>query len=268
MTLRVLYIGDIMGQPGIQTVAKILPDLKSNRKIDAVIAQGENVTDGRGISLKDYQYLRNVGIDFFTGGNWTTYNSEIHEAIEDDDQPIIRPANYPEGTVGNGYKYLKLSQGDLLVISLLGQIVGRDSSTPTDNPLKVIDNILVKENGHPKIGIVVDFHGDYSSEKVVIGHYLDGRVSAVVGDHWHVPTADARVLPKGTAHITDVGMTGTLNSSLGVSLEVIINRWKEDIKAKNSIELNGPKQFNSVLIEIDSQSGLAKSIERIYLETD
>ena len=252
--MNILYIGDIMGGPGVSAVESVLPKLKAEKKIDIVIAQAENVTGGKGISVSDYKHLKEIGIDFFTGGNWTGHLKEIEPYLNDPKEPIIRPANYPEGTPGLGYKYLDTTQGKLLVISLLGKIVGRDADLPMDNPLKKIDEILEKEKDVKKVGTVVNFHGDYSSEKVVIGHYLDGRVSAVIGDHWHVPTADARILPKGTAHITDVGMCGILNSSLGIKLQTIIDRWKSGHPSKNILEdEDSCLQFNALYIELQNK---------------
>lgn len=268
MNLRLLYIGDIMGEPGIKTVARLLPAIKKDNKPDIIFAQAENVSEGKGTNQKDYNYLKTLGIDFFTGGNWTINNQEIFSALNDDNEPITRPANYPEDTPGKEYKYLKTPNGDILVISLLGKIVGRDADNPMRNPLKVVDKILEKEKDHAKIATIVNFHGDYSSEKVVIGHYLDGKVSAVIGDHWHVPTADFRVLPKGTAHTTDVGMTGALNASLGIKLPIIYKRWRDDIKDKNELEENGPRQLNAVLVDIDTETQLATYITHIYIQTD
>lgn len=252
-----------MGGRGIESVRQILPKLKRNKQVDLVIAQSENVTNGKGLSVADFTALKEIGIDFFTGGNWSLFKPEIHSYLENPNQPVIRPANYPEGTAGRGWKYIKTAKGDVLVISLLGHIVGKDADKPRDNPLKVIDSILKDNQGRARVATVVNFHGDYSSEKVVIGYYLDGQVTAVVGDHWHVPTADAMVLPKGTAHITDVGMCGSLHSSLGVKFESVIPRWRDGIVNKNELETEGPLQFNAVLINVDIQTGMAKSIESI-----
>ncbi len=155
----------------------VLPSLRRDREIDLVIAQGENVTNGKGISPEDYELLRNVGIDFFTGGNWSPSRPDIVPLLSDPEAPIIRPANYPQGTPGLGYKYAHTAQGDILVISLLGQIVGSDADKPVDNPLLVVDRILKSQANVERKACVVNFHGDYSSEKVVIGHYLDGRVT-------------------------------------------------------------------------------------------
>jgi len=151
---------------------------------------------------------------------------------------------------------------------LLGQIVGRDADMVLDNPLKVIDKILDDTKHVKYIARIVNFHGDYSSEKRVIGYYLDGKVTAVIGDHWHVPTADAFVLPKGTAHITDVGMCGALHSSLGIKLDTIIARWRDGIINRNQLENEGPLQFNAVLIESDNSTGLARNITHIQKIVD
>jgi metallophosphoesterase (TIGR00282 family) len=260
--MKILYVGDVMGEVGIEVIEQVVPKLRVEKQIDLVIAQAENVTEGKGISPADFQRLQKAGVDFCTGGNWSLFNREIIPALSDLAQPIIRPANYPAGTAGLGYKYVETKDGKVLVISLLGQIVGRDADNPTDNPLKVVDQILDSQKGIDKVATVVNFHGDYSSEKVVIGHYLDGRVTAVVGDHWHVPTADARVLPKGTAHITDVGMCGVLDASLGVKFSSVLLRWHDDRQTRNVLETEGPRQFNAVLVTINDQA-LAGSIEQI-----
>ena len=261
--MKILYVGDVMGWVGIEVVEKVLPELRKKEKIDLVVAQAENVTEGKGITPEDFARLRKAGVDFCTGGNWTTHRPQIFPALENPDEPIIRPANYPTDTPGLGYKYAASPAGKVLVVSLLGHIVGRDAEKPTDNPLKAIDKILDQEKSVPKAATVVNFHGDYSSEKLIIGYYLDGRVSAVIGDHWHVPTADAEVLPKGTAHITDVGMCGSLDSSLGVKFESVIPRWLGNEKTPNELETTGRRQFSALLIEVDPKTGLAKSTKHI-----
>lgn len=260
--MNILYVGDIYGQPGIEVVQKVLPGLRKERAIDFVIAQGENVSQGRGLLPADMKVLQQAGVDFFSGGNWSIFNPETLPLLEDPKTPVIRPANYPAGTPGLGWKIAQTTGGRVLVISLLGSVVGRDADKEMDNPLKVVDAILEENTGLDRVATIVNLHGDYSSEKVIIGHYLDGRVTAVIGDHWHIPTADARVLPAGTAHISDVGMVGTLNASLGVKLSVVIPRWRDNIKSRNEIETEGPRQFNAVLIETN-KDGLVDSIEQI-----
>ena len=256
--MNILYVGDVMGEVGLEVIERVIPKLRKEKKIDLVIAQAENVTEGRGVSMVDFARLRKAGVDFCAGGNWSLYREEIIPLMNDPQQPIIRPANYPEGTPGLGWKYYD----DVMVISLLGHIVGRDADKPTDNPLQVVDQILESQKDIQKKAIVVNLHGDFSSEKVVIGHYLDGIATLVVGDHWHVPTADARVLPGGTAHITDVGMCGALDASLGVTYDSVIPRWRDNKQTRNVLETKGPRQFNAVLVESD-EKGLADSIEQI-----
>lgn len=262
--MNILYIGDIMGEVGVDVVERSLPELRHKHEIDLAIAQVENVTEGKGITQVDFQRLRKAGVDFGTGGNWSLFRDDIFPALNDSHQPIVRPANYPTGAPGLVYKYAQVPQGQVLVISLLGQIVGKDADKPVDNPLKVVDAILEREMSTDKIATIVNFHGDYSSEKVVIGHYLDGRVTAVVGDHWHVPTADARVLPGGTAHMTDVGMCGVLDASLGVAYQSIVPRWRDGQHTRNRLETEGKKQFNALLIKSDD-SGDATSAEHIQV---
>lgn len=261
--MHLLYVGDIMATPGIELIEQLLPGLKTELSVDVVLAQAENVTEGKGITPEDMARLQAAGVDAFTAGNHSLSRPEIHDAMNDPALAIIRPANYQAGTPGLGYKYVETPKGKLLFVSLLGQIVGRDADKPIDNPLQVIDKILAAEAETPKVATVVNFHGDFSSEKVIIGHYLDGRVSLVVGDHWHVPTADARVLPKGTAHMTDVGMCGVLDASLGVTFDSVIPRWRDGLQTRNVIATQGPRQFNALLVTVDEQTGLATGARHI-----
>jgi metallophosphoesterase (TIGR00282 family) len=261
--MRILYIGDIMGPAGMAVVQRVLPALRREYAVDLVIAQSENVTEGKGMSVADYRLLRKYGADACTSGNWTLHREELIPLLADPNAPLTRPANYPEGTPGLGYKYADTPKGKVLIVSLLGQIVGKDSEKPVDNPLHVIDAILEREKSVDKIATVVNFHGDFSSEKVVIGQYLDGRATIVVGDHWHVPTADARVLSSGTAHMTDVGMCGCLNSSLGVKTDVIIGRWHDGHVSRNELDSAKPWQFSALLVKTND-NGLAESAEHIY----
>lgn len=258
--MNVLYIGDVMGVKGIEAVERWLPEIKYKFNLNLILAQAENVTAGKSMSLDDMQRLQSAGVHFFTGGNHTPSRSELHAALKDQNQPVIGPANMV-ACPGPGWKFIDTEKGKVLVVSLLGQKVGKPDEI--ENPLKKIDEILEKNASVPRVATIVNFHGDYSSEKVVAGYYLDGKVSAVIGDHWHVPTADAMVMPKGTAHMTDVGMCGILHSSLGVKAEIIIDRWRNDTLNKNELETEGPLQFNAALITVDDKSGLAHSIEHI-----
>jgi metallophosphoesterase (TIGR00282 family) len=259
--MNILYIGDVMAEAGMRMVERVLPSLRSEHGIDVVIAQSENVSDGKGLTVDDYQRLRKAGIDGFTGGNHSFRQASILSLLGDPNVPVVAPANMGE-TPGPGYKYIQTGSKRVLIVSILGQVVGKDSLREVQNPLHTIDSILESQKDVARDATVVNFHGDYSSEKVVFGHYLDGRVSVVVGDHWHIPTADARILPGGTAHQTDVGMCGTLNSSLGVTYESIIPRWKSGKQTKNVLATDSPYQFNALLVSINA-AGLAESAEAI-----
>jgi metallophosphoesterase (TIGR00282 family) len=261
--MNILYIGDIMAERGIETVEECLDGLKAKYAVDVVIAQAENVTSGRGITPTDMRRLQATGVDGFSGGNWSLHRPEIFGALSDPASPIVRPANYPDGTPGLRYKYVSCNAGQVLMVSLLGQIVGRDADKPVDNPLLIIDSILESQKDVAKIATVINFHGDFSSEKVIIGHYLDGRASIVVGDHWHVPTADARVLPGGTAHMSDVGMCGALDASLGVKFDSVIPRWRDGHQTRNIMESSGPRQFNALLVTVDPNTKLATHAQHI-----
>jgi len=176
--------------------------------------------------------------------------------------PVVGPANLPVSP-GKGYKYIDTPLGKVLIVSILGTIFPLKDGESIENPLQKIDYILENQQGKPRVATIVNFHADWSSEKIVFGQYLDGRVSAVIGDHWHVPTADARILPKGTAHISDVGMTGALDSCLGVKSSAIIERWRDSIRNKNDLEDKKPWQLNAVLISTNSPLG-ATSISHIH----
>lgn len=265
--MRILYLGDVMAALGVATVERVLPHLKVTEKIDLVIAQSENVTHGKGLGVEDYLHLRSVGVDAFTGGNHTTALKDGRGLLEDPNVPVTGPANMKD-CPGPGYKFLHTPKGRVLIISMLGKIVGKDSDKPTLNPLKTIDKILKDLQHETRTATIVNFHGDYSSEKIVFGHYLDGRVAAVIGDHWHVPTADARILPGGTAYQTDAGMCGSLDSSLGVTYESIVPRWRDGDHMKNKLASGGSSQFNAVLVTTDDKTGLAIDIKSIRLLFD
>jgi metallophosphoesterase (TIGR00282 family) len=260
--MNILYIGDIMGETGRDTVKLILPDLKKEFSVDFVIAQAENVSHGVGMTPQHMQELMSYGIDAFTGGNHTYKKSGLHDLLKDDSSPVIGPANLPISP-GKGYKYVDTPNGKVLIISILGTIFPPKEGESIENPLQKIDYILDNQKGKPRIATIVNFHADWSSEKIVFGQYLDGRVSAVIGDHWHVPTADARILPKGTAHISDVGMTGALDSCLGVRTEVIISRWRDGVRNKNDLEEKLPWQLNAILVTTVNEKQ-ASSIQHVH----
>jgi len=262
--MHFLYLGDIMGSPGRRVVAEHLPKLKKKYSIDLVIAQAENVTHGKGMAAHHMLELQQAGVDIFTGGNHSLRQKSLIELLADESKPVLAPMNLPGAQPNWGFKTISTPKGDVQVICVLGTIFP-NLAAEVGNPLKALDFALKTTAKKKFIARIVDFHGDMSSEKRIAGYYLDGKVTAVIGDHWHVPTADAMVLPKGTAHITDVGMCGTLHSSLGVTASLIIDRWRNGAKNKNEIYDQSPYQLNAVLVKCNVKTGLATDIKQVQL---
>lgn len=255
--MKILFIADIVGEPGRKAVKKILGSLKTEYAVDFTIANGEHLSDRVGVDAVIVEEMNKAGIDFFTTGNHVWRQKDFAKHIDRPDLPIIRPANFLGETPGVGYQVVETSFGKLLVVNLLGQ---HDIKANLTNPFTKMDEILEIEKDF-KFSFV-DFHAEMSSEKVALGRYLDGRVSAVVGTHTHVPTADARVLRGGTAVVTDVGFVGPLESVLGVKDELIFNTFISSMPQKFELANDGPVQFNAVVIDIDTD-GKARSIDRV-----
>lgn len=259
--MNILYIGDIVGNPGRKAVLKLLPQIKKEHNIDAVIANADNLSSkGRGASVHGIELMMQAGVDAFSNGDHVWKFPDFVEAIDEGRIPGIRPANYPHGAKGKGWLELDLgSKGKILLINLQGRVFMRDL---TDDPFRCVDAILEKHNRDEYNAILVDIHAEATSEKVALGWYLDGRVTAVVGTHTHIPTADATLLQNGTAYVTDIGMTGPFNSVLGVKTETIISIQMHQTPHRFETEEEGPVDFRSVLIKTDDL-GNAIRIERI-----
>ncbi len=257
--MKILYIGDVTSKLGRQTVAEVLPNLIKSEQIDFVIAQGENVSHGKGLQINHAEELERLGVDAFTGGN---HSFDRTDAL---DRPnVVRPINVAPNSLGSGSRIIKTPFGDILIISVLGEMVGKHVGDDLPNPLKSVDAVLAAHANEKFVAKIVNFHGDFSSQKVIAGQYYDGKLTALIGDHWHVPTADAQVQPKGTAHISDVGMTGAFDASLGVKTSLMIERWLDpSAKVRQEMEEEGRRQFNAVLIDAELATGLAKSIKQI-----
>jgi metallophosphoesterase (TIGR00282 family) len=256
MPLNVLIIGDIVGKLGRRTVASLLPKLRDERTIDFVIANGENAAGGRGLTADTFNEIRTAGVDVVTSGNHIWAKKDIFPLLDEPDSALIRPLNYPPGAPGRGiYK-----RDGVAVINVIGRTFMKDA---VDCPFRAIDNAL--EQVRDCRIVVVDVHAEATSEKITMGHYLDGRVSAVVGTHTHVPTADARVLPGGTAYVTDLGMVGAANSVLGMEYKPVLQHFITQLPERWEPEDSGAAVFNSVLIAAD-ESGRATSIQRLDIE--
>jgi metallophosphoesterase (TIGR00282 family) len=245
-------IGDIVGKPGRRVVSALVPGLRRELALDIVVANGENMAAGRGITPKTAKEVFAAGVDVITSGNHIWAQSEIVPYLESE-APILRPANYPEGVPGRGMLHF----GGLTVINLMGRVFMYE----IDDPFRVADRLL--DSVEAGVPVLVDMHAEASSEKGAIAWYLDGRVSAVVGTHTHVPTADGRILPKGTAFVGDAGMCGPRDSIIGVEVEPVIRKFLTGMPARFEVAERSPiVTFNSVLIDIDDATGKARAIER------
>jgi metallophosphoesterase (TIGR00282 family) len=256
--LRVLFIGDIVGEVGREAVKKLLPKLKKKYDTDFVIANGEHLSDRVGLEIELVREMEAAGVDLFTTGNHVWRKKEFEEHIGKADVPVIRPANFTDNFPGDGFRVVATKKGKLMVLNLLGE---ENIPVEVTSPFDMADKILSQIKGYRFS--IIDFHAEMTSEKVAFGHYLDGRVSAVVGTHTHVPTADNRILPKGTGYISDIGMTGPHNSVLGVKPDIIIERFRTGLPQKFEVA-DGESVFNSVLLTFD-EKGKAKEVKRIDL---
>jgi hypothetical protein len=256
--MRVLFIGDVVGRKGRRLVAEMLPFLKSERSADIVIANGENLAAGLGTTAKTANQLFESGVDLITGGNHIFAKKEAYQII--DQKLILRPANYPPSVPGRGSILMDVKGEKVGVINLCGRVF----MEALDCPFRRADEEIEMLKAKTKI-IVVDMHAEATSEKVAMGWYLDGKVSAVIGTHTHIQTADAQILPKGTAYITDVGMVGGRDSVIGVKKELVLRRFLTQlpIRFKPSEEVG---IFCGAVIEIDAETGLSTSIEPICIK--
>jgi 2',3'-cyclic-nucleotide 2'-phosphodiesterase len=259
--MKILFIGDIVGKPGRRAVRELLPEIMNRHQIDLVIANCENAAAGFGVTKEIVEELYRYGIDLLTSGNHIWDKKEINEFLEDFEM-LLRPANYPENLLGRGRALISAnSTSPVGVINLLGRVF---ISPPLECPFRVAEREIARLREKTRV-IIVDMHAEATSEKQAMGWFLDGQVSAVVGTHTHVQTADDKILPGGTAYITDVGMTGPFDSVIGIDKEMIIERFLTQVPnrfdvAKKDVHLQG------VVIDIDEGSGKSRSIERLDLK--
>jgi len=251
----ILAIGDIIGRPGRRAIQAILPALRRQYGVEMVIANAENAAGGLGLTPSTVHELLGAGVDVITSGNHVWAQKEIIPYL-DGEMPILRPMNYPPGVPGRGY----IVTSQAVVVNLMGRTFMGD----LDCPFRAMDKLLAELGGKPPV-IIVDFHAEATSEKMALGRYLDGRVSAVLGTHTHVGTIDAQVFPRGTAYVTDIGMTGPMDSVIGDDTEAVIQRFLTGMPHHLSVG-QGKTMFNAVLVRVADDGGRAISIDRIYRE--
>ncbi|OIO50132.1 MAG: TIGR00282 family metallophosphoesterase [Candidatus Portnoybacteria bacterium CG_4_8_14_3_um_filter_44_15] len=261
--MKIIFFGDIVGQPGREAIKKIVPRWQKRYQPDLLVANGENIAHGSGITEKTLQELLSAGVDIITSGDHILKQINSQKKpfafLKDKKMPIIRPANCPTKMPGRGYLLKEVGTKKVLIINLIGlDFISHNENC--SNPFKKIDRILSKKGKEVDI-ILIDFHAETTAEKVCLGWYLDGRVSAVLGTHTHVPTADERILPQKTAYITDVGMVGVRDSSLGRDKEAAVKRFLTGIDSHLDVP-EGPVEVNAVLLKI-SRDGRAKKIQRL-----
>ncbi len=259
--MRLLAVGDVCGKVGCDYVARILPTLKKEKHIDAVIINGENSAEGNGITPQSADSLFNYGADIITGGNHSLRRSEIYDYLENNPY-LLRPHNLPEAMYGSGYCFADFGSYSIAVINLSGTIYLEKLNA--QNPFTIADELIEKAKKDGAKIIVVDFHAEATSEKRALGLYLNGKISAFWGTHTHVQTADEQILSQGTGYITDLGMTGPKNSVLGVKSEIIINRLKSNDMSKFVFD-DGECMLSGCIFDIDIKSGKTVSIERICI---
>jgi len=262
MKLNILCIGDIVGRPGRRIVADKLKAITSELGVDCVIANAENAAGGSGLTPQIYNKLLRYGVNLITLGDHTYRKRDIIQVLETADN-IVRPANFSEHAAGKGFAVYKTNKGPTIgIISLIGRIFMK----PAECPYHTVDKILSKIQQEADI-IIVDFHAEATSEKVAMGYYLDGRVSCCFGSHTHVVTADERILPKGTAYITDVGMTGAHDSVLGRKTQSILKSFRTQMPVPFEVA-TGNVKINAILITVDSSTKKAERIERISVSAE
>ena len=257
--MKVLAIGDVYGKSGCEFLLKKLPSIKKEHQIDLVIANGENSAEGNGILPGSAELLFSAGVDVITGGNHSLRRREIYPML-DENQFIIRPANYPSAVPGKGMTIVDLGFTSVAIINILGVVYLESINCPFETVNKLVKQ--AKNNGIKTI--IVDFHAEATSEKRAMGFYLDGKVSCLFGTHTHIQTADEQILPNGTGYITDIGMTGVKHSVLGVDKDIIIKKLKDKMPVK-FYNATGECELNGCIFDIDKNTGKTNCVNRICI---
>ncbi len=254
--MKILAVGDLVGEGGLKKLKEHLPEIQKNEKIDFTIVNAENVAEGMGITIKNFNELKTMNIDILTMGNHTWAKKDVFSFI--DDPFIIRPANYTKGLPGKGYAIIEKNGKKIQVINLIGRT---DMGVLSENPFTCIDDIIANTDADIRI---VDFHAEATAEKIAMSYYLDGRVNVIYGTHTHTQTADEMVLPKGTGYITDIGMTGPKKSVIGMDVDASLKRFVTSLPERYKIA-SGECKLNAVVFEINDESNIANKVYRINI---
>ncbi len=256
--MKFLAVGDLIGNSGVQKLKKELPAIRQSENIDFVIVNGENAGEGMGITEKNFNDILSLNVDVITMGNHTWGKKDIFKFI--DHPKLIRPANYPKGVVGKGYNIYTCKNKKVAVINLIGRV---DINVLSENPFVMAKDLIQKLKDEVDL-IFVDFHAEATAEKIAMGYLLDGKVTALFGTHTHVQTADEKILPNGTAYITDIGMTGPKHSVIGMDIEASLKRFETTLPERYKIA-GGECMFNAVVFDVDDTNNKVKDIKRLYL---
>ena len=256
--MRILAVGDIVGESGVRKLKELLPKIKKDENIDFVITNGENSAGGMGITEKNFKDLIEAGTNVITMGNHTWGKKDIFKFI--DDPKLLRPVNYPKGVVGKGLGIYECNGKKIAVINFLGRV---DINILTENPFILAKEMVDELQGKVDM-IIIDFHAEATAEKIAMARYLDGKITILFGTHTHVQTGDEQIFPNGTAYITDIGMTGPKNSVIGMDIQASIKRFETTLPEKYKLA-EGECIFNGVIFEVDDKTNTVISIKRLYL---
>ena len=257
--MRILAVGDIVGESGVKKLKEILPKIKKEENIDFVITNGENSAGGMGINEKNFKDIISAGTDVVTMGNHTWGKKEIFNIINE--QQLLRPANYPKGVPGKGLGIFNCKNKRIAVMNFMGRV---DINILTENPFVMAKEMVEDLQSKADI-IVIDFHAEATAEKMAMGRFLDGKVTILFGTHTHVQTADEKILPNGTAYITDIGMTGPKESIIGMDIQASIKRFETTLPEKYKLA-DGECMLNAVIFDIDDEKNRVTDIKRIYID--
>ena len=257
--MRILAVGDLIGESGVKKLKEILPKIKKEEKIDFVVTNGENSAGGMGITEKNFRDILDAGTNVITMGNHTWGKKDIFKFI--DNPQLLRPANYPEGVVGKGLGIYECKNKKIAVMNFIGRV---DINILSENPF-IMAKKMVEEIEDKVDIIIIDFHAEATAEKIAMGRYLDGKITALFGTHTHVQTADEQIFPEGTAYITDIGMTGPKNSVIGMDIKASIKRFETTLPEKYKLA-EGDCIFNAVIFEIDDETNKVTHIKRINIK--